>query len=178
MISVPGTINIRAVTGRFGLFNVGTLDCTIGSFTVKDSSIEEFDEGSYSGDFVIEQIKPNSYFSSGRMVVEIRAKLNAILLRKDALPQPVAPQHLEQDPIEEDFIHSVYAAPSQEALLSAETTELGSNDFAEKLFGILYPLGNVIKLDPTINRTLFRQQKETLKDKGYHFVASEQHWVK
>ncbi len=152
MISVPGTINIRTIPGRFGAFNVGTLECSIGSFTVKDSSIEEFDEGCYSGDFVIEKIKPSSYFSSGRMVVEIRATLNAIMLRKDVVAQPVAPEHFEQDPIEEDFIPAVYEGPSHDALSSAESLEMGDDAFAEKLFGILYPLGNVIKLDPTINR--------------------------
>ncbi len=178
MISVPGTINIRTVHGRFGAFNTATLECSIGTFTVKDSSIEEYDEGSYVGNFVIENIRPHSYFTAGRVAVEVRAKLNAIILSKNVEPQPVAPENFEQDPIEEDFAQGSYDGPSHETLSSVEALELGDDAFAEKLFGILYPLGNVIKLDATINRTVFRQQREYLKDMGYHFVASEQHWVK
>ncbi len=60
MISVPGKINIRSIPGRYGSFNVGTLEGSIGSFTVKDSSIEGFEQGVYEGDFVIEKIKPYS----------------------------------------------------------------------------------------------------------------------
>ncbi len=178
MISVPGTINIRTVHGRFGAFNTATLECSIGTFTVKDSSIEEYDEGNYAGNFVIENIRPHSYFTSGRVAVEVRAKLNAIILNKNVVPQPVAHESFEQDPIEEDFIPGVYEGPTHEALSSTESHELGDDAFAERLFGILYPLGNVVKLDATINRTVFRQQREYLKDNGYRFVASEQHWIK
>jgi hypothetical protein len=178
MISVPGTINIRTVHGRFGAFNTATLECSIGTFTVKDSSIEEYDEGSYVGNFVIENIKPHSYITSGRVNVEVRAKLNAIILNKNVEHKNVVLESFEQDPIEEEFVQSTYQGPSHETLSSAEVLELGDDAFAEKLFGILYPLGNVIKLDATINRTVFRQQREYLKDRGYRFVASEQHWVK
>lgn len=178
MVTVPGTINIRTVHGRFGAFNTATLECSIGTFTVKDSSIDEYDEGSYTGSFVIENIKPHSYFTSGRVAVEVRAKLNAIILGKNVEPQPVVPESLEQDPIEEDFIAGAYQGPSHETLTTEEVLELGDEGFAKKLFGILYPLSNVVKLDATINRTVFRQQREHLKDLGYRFVASEQHWVK
>lgn len=181
MISVPGTINIRSIPGRFGCFNVGTLDCSIGSFTVKDSSIEEFDEGSYSGDFVIEKIKPNSYFSSGRMVVEVRAFLSAIMLKRDASPQPVQFENFEQDPIEEDMVDlpvDHFAGDAIPAVLVGEAPILDEEGELANLFGFLYPLGNCVKLDPTINRALFRQQKDHLKANGYRFIASEQHWVK
>lgn len=181
MISVPGTINIRSIEGRFGSFNVGTLECSIGSFTVKDSSIEEFDEGSYTGDFVIEKIKPNSYFHSGRMVVEVRAFLSAIMLKRDAPPQPVLAESFEQDPLEEDMADlpvGHHAGSGNSAHFIEDAPVLDEDSALQSLFGFLYPLGNCVKLDPTINRALFRQQKDHLKANGYRFVASEQHWIK
>ncbi len=181
MISVPGTIKIRSVEGRFGSFNVATLDCSIGSFTVKDASIEEFDQGVYTGDFVIEKIKPQSYISNGRMVVEVRAILSAIMLSRDSVHQPCDEfESLEQDPMEAEA--GVDEGPEPELTPAPDEVEVevvdDELDEAARLFGILWPLGNVIKLDPTINRALFRQQKDYLKNAGFRFVAADQHWLR
>jgi hypothetical protein len=224
MISVPGTINIAERHGRFGTFNVGTLECSIGSFTVKDSSIEEFEPGIYHGDFVIEKIKPLSYLAGSRLVVEVRATLSAILLSGDSEPLPNDYESLERDPIEEDseqatlsnaqFTHprarasssyrprqraqdySGHSAPnsqefmphsdqSGEASFYAGQNAIDANSFetpflpdAANLFGVLWPIGRVVKLDPTIDRGLFRQQKDYLKNNGYRFSATEQNWVR
>lgn len=233
MISVPGTINIAERQGRFGSFNVGTLECSIGSFTVKDSSIEEFDPGIYHGDFVIEKIKPLSYLAGSRLVVEVRATLSAILLSGDAEPLPSHYESLERDPIEEDGGYSQSDAPfpasgprsrgnyrprqprqhldvpqqpvhnaqgfgdqpefSSHAEYSSEAPDFGDatgyglapHSFepsflpdAADLFGVLWPIGRVVKLDPTIDRGLFRQQKDYLKANGYRFSATEQNWVR
>ncbi len=233
MISVPGTINIAERHGRFGTFNVGTLECSIGSFTVKDSSIEEFDPGIYHGDFVIEKIRPLSYLAGSRLVVEVRATLSAILLSGDAEPLPSHYESLERDPIEEDVEHShsdaPYSAPGPrsrgnyrprqsrqhldapqppahsaqgfvdqpeippQADYSSDTPYFGDatgygpapHSFeppflpdAADLFGVLWPIGRVVKLDPTIDRGLLRQQKGYLESNGYRFIAREQNWVK
>ena len=233
MISVPGTINIAERHGRFGTFNVGTLECSIGSFTVKDSSIEEFDPGIYHGDFVIEKIKPLSYLAGSRLVVEVRATLSAILLSGDAEPLPSHYESLERDPIEEDAEPSNFDAPisppgartrgsyrprqsrqhpdvpqhpaphahafvpqpectpqadySSEAPFYGDASGYDANAHsfdssflpdAADLFGVLWPIGRVVKLDPTIDRGLFRQQKDYLKNNGYRFSATEQNWVK
>ena len=227
MISVPGTINIAERHGRFGTFNVGTLECSIGSFTVKDSSIEEFDPGIYHGDFVIEKIKPLSYLAGSRLVVEVRATLSAILLSGDAEPLPSHYESLERDPIEEDAEPSSFDAPisppgartrssyrprqSRQSPQPSQRVAPNSQEFvpqtehggevpfygdspaydanahsfessflpeAADLFGVLWPIGRVVKLDPTIDRGLFRQQKDYLKNNGYRFSATEQNWVK
>lgn len=180
MVSVKGTINIRAVSGRFGPFNVGTLDCSIGKFTVKDSSIEEFDEGSYDGDFVIALIEPKSYFSSGRMIVEVRATLSAIMLDKCENHLPAVHESFEQDPLEEELDTRVSEVVSRAKPERDEANESGDVDVdVPSLFGVLWPLGNIVKLDPTIGRAVFRQQKEYLKNQaGYRFVSEFQHWVK
>ena len=46
------------------------------------------------------------------------------------------------------------------------------------LFGILWPLGDAVKLDTSVNRSLFRRQKERIKALGYAFQASGQRWVR
>lgn len=181
MITVPGTITIRSIDGRFGSFNVGTLDCSLGSFTVKDSSIEEFNEGGYSGNFVIDKIKPHSYMTGGRLVVEIRATLSAIMLNKNEAPLPAAHyESMEQDPIEEEHIsqpESPISAPQDVPPVRDERSESPVDEVAA-LFGVIWPLGNIVKLDPTINRAVFRQQKDYLKSVGYTFEAANQHWLK
>ena len=172
MITVPGTINVRSIPGRYGDFNVGTLECSIGSFTVKDATIEEFDEGSYDGDFVIDTIKPNSYFSGGRLVVEVRAYLQSILLKHDTVAQPAVPESLEQDPLEAEqpeLANKASAIPQQDSSDDSHLSEL----YAE-----LWPLATIVKLDPSIDRAKFRQQKTYLKENGYRFVATKQHWIK
>lgn len=179
MISVPGKINIRTIPGRFGNFNVGTLECSLGSFTIKDSSIEEFEEGVYEGDFVIEKIKPNSYFSAGRMVIEIRATLSAIMIGRHTQPSPAQQESLEQDPLLEDGKDDRYQVPESESSIPFESADKNGAPVDEDpagLFGILWPLGSRVKLDPTINRGLFRQQKDYLKQAGYAFDASSQSW--
>ena len=46
------------------------------------------------------------------------------------------------------------------------------------LFGTLWPLGDTVKLDTSVNRPLFRRQKERIKALGYAFQASGQRWVR
>lgn len=179
MISVPGKINIRTITGRLGAFNVGTLDCSIGSFTVKDPTIDEFEEGIYEGDFVIEKIKPNSYFSGGRMVVEVRATLSAIMIARNTIPAPAAPESLEQDPLLEDCINnqSFSEAPAPIPFEIDSEGEVEESALIN-LFGAIWPLGSVVKLDPVVGRALLRQQVDYLKQSGYKYNASNQVWKK
>ena len=182
MITVPGKINIRTISGRFGDFNVGTLECSIGSFSVKDPAIDEFSEGVYTGSFVIESIKPDSYVASGRMVVEVRARLKGIML-DDELSSPSEPESYEQDPLEQECqfkndvqAPAVPAAVETKAETSSPTT--ADEDDGSHLFGVLWPLGNVVRLDSTIDRLRLRQQKKFLQDNGYGFRVAHQHWIK
>jgi hypothetical protein len=176
MISVPGKITVRAISGRNGSFNVGTLDCSLGSFTVKDATIEEFDEGIYEGDFVIDKIKPSSYFTGGRLVVEIRATLSAIMIAKHAIPAPVQPESLEQDPLVEDLDNCLQSPPLPIPFEVDERGEIDDDQGLERLFGALWPLGSVIKLDPTVGRGVLRQQCDYLKQSGYKYDAPNLTW--
>ena len=81
MQKLSGVLTIKSIQGRNGPFNVGTLMTELGDFSVKDAILEPYEEGKYEGDFGVPRIYPSSYFSNGRMVVEVRAKLETISLQ-------------------------------------------------------------------------------------------------
>ena len=108
MIKISGALNIRTIHGRNGDFNVGRLITEIGEFAVKDALIEEYEEGRYEGDFGITGIYPAHYLAGGRLVVEIRARLETISLSgiDDLTPEDAAAA-VEPDPIDEGCGSSV-----------------------------------------------------------------------
>lgn len=157
----------------------------------------------FEGEFLLLEIRPASYFASGRLVVEVRAKVGEMLLTEDGM---LVTQHgprfdsAEMDPLEEEAA----PAPSEPAPPStpgpgepaappvpSSQGEAGeasgpqapdayasgqeANPDAE-LFGLLWPLGQSVKLDPTVERALFRRQVSRLKELGYRFQAPTQTW--
>jgi len=105
MINIPGQLAIRTISGRNGDFNVGRLSTSIGEFVIKDAILDQYSEGKYRGDFLITEIRPSYYSTSGRLVVEIRAKLESMslddvdtLTAEDAATLSAS----EQDPIDEE----------------------------------------------------------------------------
>jgi hypothetical protein len=83
---------------------------------------------------------------------------------------------------------------SEEASADAETPKAGtsvskgesapqkaqadeSDEELAQLFGELWPLGKEVKLDPTVDRGRFRQQRDHLKANGYKFRPLDQVWV-
>ncbi|KPZ17713.1 DEAD/DEAH box helicase [Pseudomonas amygdali pv. ulmi] len=76
MINLPGYLAIRTINGRNGEFNVGRLSTSIGEFVIKDALLDQYPEGKYRGDFAITEIRPSYYTNGGRLVVEIRARLD------------------------------------------------------------------------------------------------------
>lgn len=201
MMKLSGILAIRAIKGSRGDFNVGRLVTEIGEFAVKDPLIEEYEEGRYEGEFGITGIFPSTYFTNGRTVVEIRARLGSIALKgieelteEDALPV------VEPDPIEEAPKPVVIDAPVEvvatepptpfgdDAIPPADTPiavmsieeEINFRNEQEyrQLFGTLWPLQAKVKLDPTVDRQNFRAQRDALKDLGYKFQPLGQLWVK
>lgn len=198
MITVPGQLAIKTIHGRNGDFNVGRLATSIGEFVIKNAELDQYDEGKYDGDFIITEIRPSTYSTSGRMVIEIRAHLGGMTLsRIDPLSRDEAhrlsPQ--EVDPIDEDV-----QTPAPVATLSADTmttstddplvdttpfgTETASQPSATvvleeddiNLFGALWPLGEIVKLDATVDRRRLRQQRDRLGMLGYTFAPLSQDW--
>jgi hypothetical protein len=44
------------------------------------------------------------------------------------------------------------------------------------LFGALWPLGEIVKLDATVDRRVLRQQRDRLGALGYEFAPLSQDW--
>jgi hypothetical protein len=181
MVKVSGTLAIRTIHGSRGSFNVGRLITEIGEFAVKDSLIEEYDEGRYEGEFGIAQISPSNYFSNGRLVVEVRARLTSIALASiNALNDADHSAIAEQDPVDEaPAVASVDPIPpGPDDIATLDTAEVDADQAREELFGTLWPLTDRVKLDPTVDRARFRLQRDVLKTMGYQFQPVGQIWVK
>jgi hypothetical protein len=193
MITLHGTLTVRTIHGRNGDFNVGRLLTEIGEFSVKDPELDQYDEGRYKGTFGIELIYPTSYVAAGRMVMEVRARIGLWGLDgMDGLQPEDATPIQDPDPIEETAPSSAAATkeksepknPHKEPAASAkpdEEPEPPQDGTADgklaALFGELWPLGNEVKLDPTVDRARFRQQRDHLKASGYKFRPLDQIWV-
>ncbi|MFK4135377.1 Protein of uncharacterised function (DUF3275) [Pseudomonas luteola] len=193
MITISGQLAIRTIVGRNGDFNVGRLTTSIGEFVVKDAQLDQYNEGKYDGQFVITEIKPSSYSHRGRFVMEIRAHLAGMTLDDlDNLTQEDTDDldDRERDPIEEDVIPTepLLAKPTfnkPRPSYSDDTMPFGidmqrlptrkpSDD--EVLFGTLWPLGSVVKIDPTVSRQLIRDQCKRLGELGYVLDFRLQQW--
>jgi hypothetical protein len=197
MITLPGQLAIKTIHGRNGDFNVGRLSTSIGEFVIKNAELDQYDEGKYDGDFVIAEIRPSTYNTSGRMVIEIRAHLGGMTLSNiDRLSkdeaQRLSPQ--EVDPIDEEAHAPTTAAKSparskarstRDPLVdttqfgsepAASSTEASAEDDDATLFGMLWPLGEIVKLDATVDRRALRQQRDRLDALGYRFEPLSQDW--
>ncbi|MHA7212252.1 DUF3275 family protein [Burkholderia pseudomallei] len=193
MISISGQLAIKTIHGRNGDFNVGRLATSIGEFVIKNAELDQYAEGKYDGDFVITEIRPSTYTTSGRMVIEIRAHLGGMTLSAiDALSRDEAsrlsPQ--EVDPIDEEASSTDKTPPSVKSVTSShplvDTTPFGADtpalaksapaDDDATLFGTLWPLGDVVKLDATVDRRVLRQQRDRLGALRYEFAPLSQDW--
>ncbi|MBM5580812.1 DUF3275 family protein [Burkholderia pseudomallei] len=195
MITLSGQLAIKTIHGRNGDFNVGRLATSIGEFVIKNAELDQYAEGKYDGDFLVTEIFPWTYPTGGRMVIEIRARLGGMTLSAaDALSRDEAsalsPQ--EVDPIDEET--SAKPAVSTTGSASAahdpliDTTPFGTeapaaqhtaragNADDETLFGTLWPLADIVKLDATVDRRLLRQQRDRLGALGYEFAPLSQEW--
>jgi len=198
MITVPGQLAIKTIHGRNGDFNVGRLATSIGEFVIKNAELDQYAEGKYEGDFAIAEIRPSTYNTGGRMVIEIRAHLGGMTLSNiDRLSKDEAsrlsPQ--EVDPIDEEASTpqpvSTTEAPTPAAapacadplvdttpfVVSTQTKPKASVEQEDAtLFGALWPLSEIVKLDATVNRRVLRQQRDRLGALGYEFAPLSQDW--
>ena len=199
MITIPGQLAIKTIHGRNGDFNVGRLATSIGEFVIKNAELDQYREGKYEGDFIITEIRPSTYNTSGRMVIEIRAHLGGMTLSNiDPLSRDEAnrlsPQ--EVDPIDEETPSPAPALATTPVEAEAPATgnplvdtapfgvdvppkpavKLEAPDDDATLFGTLWPLDDVVKLDATVNRRVLRQQRDRLGALGYEFAPLSQDW--
>jgi hypothetical protein len=202
MITLPGQLAIKTIHGRNGDFNVGRLTTSIGEFVTKNAELDQYREGKYEGEFIITKIYSKSWSTGSHIGIDTRADLGGMTLSNlDALTKDEAhrlsPQ--EVDPIDEEAAkpQPVTAAPSEPIPVVTppspdplvDTTPFGdeppSNSPAESegatqadaaLFGAVWPLGQIVKLDPTVDRRLLRKQRDRLDALGYDFDYASQNW--
>lgn len=186
-ITICGKLVVRQINGRRGQFSVGELITDIGSFKVKDQILDQFEQGEYKGNFVIERIFPDSYVYFGRAVIEIRALVSEVFLDEAQEGEvPDLPEHREPDPVDQQAgsDESAQKVPAETLDAGAtEQTDAADVDTDLALFGaeILGQIqgGEPVKLDPTIERVQFRSQVRRLKEElGYTFKAQHQTWFK
>lgn len=192
MITLSGILSVKTITGRNGSFAVGKLVSPVGEFSVKDTILDQYPEGKYEGEFLISHIYPHTYISRGSAVVEVRAKLEDIIISSsEEERQPDEPA--VADPIEEQVAPAAEAKPAEQSVVAAaeaakeagEGEEMTFNSeqdrqdyelFGADLYGEVAMMVDV-KLDPTVDRAKFRAQRDRLKELGYKFDAPTQAWV-
>lgn len=177
-ISIQGTLSIKAVNGRSGSFCVGDLMTDIGTFKVKDAILDQYAAGDYVGTFVIDEICPSSYTWRGKVWVEVRAKLSSILVdsEPESTDAEALPESVEPDPADE-VAASAQADTSGSSATPVQTgAGVGVSTLFDKDVLDLIETGSPVKLDPTVDRGLFRAQRDALKGHGYRFDASAQMW--
>lgn len=206
MINIPGQLAIRTINGRNGEFNVGKLSTSIGEFVIKDALLDQHIEGKYRGDFAITEIRPSYYTTGGRLVVEIRAKLDSMTLDDvDNLSDEEAERLSgnEVDPLDEvPAIQQSTAAPATppkspqkpkplRPVATGDDAPFGMDppapteqaasldtDADAELFGTVWPLGEIVKLDTTVDRKRLRQQCVRLGALGYELDFKQQVWTR
>ena len=183
MIKLYGTLVIKEIKGANGKFCVGDLTTPEGDFKVKEPILDQFAEGRYEGEFSVERFYLSSYVWRGKSTTDIRAKLVDINL-SEAVEGEQEATPSEPDPIMTDIqpaqVPGESAVPVPAAVVSEdapqdpkyrELLELLGNELAELAWE-----SKPIKLDPTVDRAMFRRQRDMLKTLGYSFDAKEQQW--
>lgn len=203
MEKFSGTLVVEEINGRRGPFCVGTLHTSIGEFKVTSKELDQFEPGRYDGLFLVEDLRTKTVNWRNGLFTYIQAFIaeGGLLIDAEdqAQPEP-GPAQLEPDPIDEESSLASAGNTPTEIELSPSTDKSdkpaasrppqapacvggsGAQPDDEAIFGVeLYPLyanrQSPIALDPTVDRTLFRQQKDKLKAAGYRFVSTHQHWV-
>ncbi len=183
MITLPGSLVIKSITGSKGQFCTGDLTTDVGVFRIKDAILDQFGAGTYQGFFDIDAIFPSSYTWRGRVNVEVRARLVGIRI-DDADESPAAEEvHQEPDPVD-DVVPAVPAADIDPTPVSVPEASVRSGKLEVPVSDVTFDDDTLalieahvdVKLDPTVDRTLFRRQRDQLKALGYTFDAPSQTW--
>ncbi|MBI6781803.1 DUF3275 family protein [Pseudomonas syringae] len=198
MINLPGYLAIRTISGRNGAFNVGRLSTSIGEFVIKDALLDQYHEGKYRGDFVITEIRPSYYTNGGRLVVEVRARLDSMSLDDVANLSADEAERLsnnETDPLDEEASGgssstkprpTIQTTPRRSVSAGSDAPfgmtgsepekQVTAHEADAELFGTIWPIGPSVKLDTTVDRKRLRQQCVRLGELGYELDFKLQIW--
>ncbi|HAF2404089.1 TPA: DUF3275 family protein [Salmonella enterica] len=198
-VIVTGKLVVKTLTGCHGAFNVALLETSIGTFSIRNRELEQYSAGTYKGQFVIGSIFMHSWSRGANSGSEIRARLDDINIFSNDELTPDDEQKLHH-PVNDPLDEENKTPPEQE--LPSPTTDKPAPPPATKttsskrpqftvptapvdqetkdqtLFGALWPLGDIVKLDATAPRQVLRQQKARLTQLGYDFNAQEQQFIR
>jgi Protein of unknown function (DUF3275) len=189
-----GTLSVKAINGRRGVFNVGKLLTDIGEFTIKDKALEQFDPGSYEGEFLIELIEAQATRWKGGYFNEVVAKIadGGYNIKDEAEGTLDTSTQTEPDPLDaerERNSRQVVTPPAESQQTVPKTAKTKSSELAQPqavdmsiydadMLEAIQADG-AVKLDSSIeDRELFRKQRDGLKALGYRFNFKEQNWYK
>ena len=192
-MSMRGVLTVKWINGRNGEFAVGDLYTPIGDFSVKDSLLDQFEEGTYAGTFWVSQVFSKSWEYRGRITIETRAVLADVQI-DDESKHAAEHEPTELDPIDEpppapvpvpvppprprivvpprrpastgDAERNRQAGPHG---VAPQDLELFGDEIAEQV-----RLQASVKLDTTIDRARLRAQRKRLDELGYAFNALTQ----
>lgn len=177
MVTIKGRMAVNVINGRNGQFSVATLYSDIGDYVVRYDGLDEFDAGTYEGEFIVREtdirIRP---FGVGKIIEPVAYLEGMNLYDADEARQESIPDAIP-DPVTEEESKPKPAAEPQVDMEGKSTAELTQMEL-KKLFGEAWPLGEQVKLDPTVGRTILRAQTTHLKSVGYKYNAKEQTWIK
>lgn len=191
-IILQGRLTVIARHGRYGRFCVGSLSTDIGEFVVKEAKLDQFEEGHYTGSFVISKIYHHTYHHVNRMFIDICANVSDITLDEAGVDEGKVdvPVPIEPDPIQDQVPAVVQSSTAPQPSSAGDSAMLdpasrppanaGQGDDLPTLFE-QDEIKDIqdrkpIKLDPTVDRVRFRAQIACLKNLGYCWQAVNKVW--
>jgi len=190
MIRLEGQLLVRKIKGRNGPFCVADLVTDNGEFKVKDALIDQFDEGTYHGEFFVSKFFLASYTAFGRLVTELRVQLADLQIKgSSGLPAQARRDPVEPDPAEEEPRRLSRRARDEERpkparrahgtkVRNSEADEAAADLelFGEEIYEKLRAR-EPLKLDPSIDdRVRFRRQTARMHELNYEFISKTQSW--
>ncbi len=175
MVTIKGRMAVNVINGRNGQFNVATLYSELGDYVVRYDSLDEFDAGTYEGEFIVRdtdiRIRP---FGVGKIIEPVAYLEGLHLHEADESKQDSIPEAIP-DPVTEETESS---KPAKVQPVNLDNKAANEPQALQKLFGENWPLAEQVQLDPTVGRTILRAQTTYLKSIGYKYNAKEQIWIK
>ncbi len=170
MYKTKGNLIIKTFNGKYGSFAIGSLETTEGTYEVKQSELEQYEEGTYSGKFVISDIflSHSNFGGQHKSIIAICATLSSIKL--DSADLGPVENVVEQDPIEEAQKTNVAEIDKADEIDTVEEHPLLD---AQQLKA--FNAKNSVELDPT-DRAKLRQCIDFLKDNNYKYDFKNQIW--
>lgn len=167
MYQFKGSLTVRKILGRNGEFSVGSVTTPIGIFKVKQSELDQYEQGTYYGQFEIDEIKlVSGYFgSTASMITDCVATLTNINI-------DIVDEHPVEQTIETD--HQSNKVCDAKDKQDNENLKDHSLFNEQQLSCINHNMD--VTLDPA--HADFRKQITALKSFAYRWLAKEKVWTK